>query len=74
MTQESQRAVARVQITIEIPLNQPWGADCPISQVWKQARDQAIGILERLRGRDGQGYSIIGEPTVKAIVVEEQKP
>jgi hypothetical protein len=35
------QAIAKVTMTVEVPLDQPWGDDCTIGQVLKQAKDSA---------------------------------
>ena len=68
--EEKVTTVARVTVTIEISLTQPWGSDCPLDQVWKQARDQAVGIVERLRGN--ASFRIVGDPQVVAVLIPEK--
>lgn len=68
--EEKVSTVARVTVTIEISLTQPWGSDCALDQVWKQARDQAVGIVERMRGN--AGFRIVGDPQVVAVLIPEK--
>lgn len=44
---EEAKAVARVRVTLEIPIASLWGTGCTIEQVYKQAMDAARGILRR---------------------------
>lgn len=79
------RATARVQLTIEIDgEGGVWGAECSLDQVHKQAREGAIGALNRVVSRAGNpeaekqplariAIRIIGEPKVTAILVEEER-
>lgn len=68
--EEKVTTIARVTVTIEINLTQPWGSDCRLDQVWKQARDQAFGIVERLRGHSM--FRIVDEPQVVAVLIPEK--
>jgi hypothetical protein len=64
-------ATARVQIMISIPVPDQWGEDCAFSQVKKQAVDSAVGMIAKGGMRQGTHYTVIGEPIVKAILVED---
>lgn len=44
---------ARVRVTLEINVPGAWGDDCQLSQVYKQAADEAINIL--------RGYFSLGD-------------
>jgi hypothetical protein len=68
-------ATARVRITLDIRLTDSWGNDCSIEQIQKQATASVLGIF---RGRVGvphelTGAAVIGEPTVTAILVEQER-
>jgi hypothetical protein len=39
---------ARVVVTIEMPIDDTWGPDCPQSQVFKQAKESAENRLRQL--------------------------
>ena len=77
------RAKAIVVVTLEIPVGDVWGEDCPVGQVHKQALDSLRGILFRtsIAGNKGTatkptlpaGTRIIGEPKVKQIITEEDR-
>ena len=65
------RASARVQVTVEIPVQGCWGHDAPMEQVYKQAKESALGYLNNaLRA---QSVQLIGEPVVKMVIVEEER-
>ena len=70
--------VARVQVTLEIPVPSGWGADCTLGQVYVQAKDAAVGILRRHfnlgdgavihnHGGDHDDARIVGEPVILGI-------
>lgn len=67
------RAAARVTVTIEIAVPDAWGTDCTVAQVQQQAKKSALGIIERIKQRGYVDYQIVGEPIVRAILVEEQR-
>lgn len=62
---------ARVQVTIDVVVPDTWGADCPMDQIWKQARESALGVLER--GMPRALMQIVGTPKVTAVLVEEER-
>lgn len=68
------RVHATVRIEIEL-VESAWGGDCPLEQVYKQARDGALGRIGRLSRGEIAGPSdirIIGEPIVTAVLVPEK--
>jgi hypothetical protein len=67
------RAAARVTLTVELAVPDAWGPDCQIAQVQKQAKESALGIIERIRQRGHVDYQIVGEPIVRAILIEEER-
>ncbi len=64
-------AVARVTLTIEVDCDSRWGGDCSLGQLLKQGKDEAIGKL-RKAFETTRGVRIVGEPSVRAIITEEQ--
>lgn len=65
------QAAARVTLTVEIRVDDTWGADCQVEQIHRQATESALGILERMRKPDRmRPFTIIGEPKVTAILVD----
>jgi len=74
------RGTAVVTLTVEIDVGSTWGSDCSLEQLMRQARVEAA---EALRGglviNDLTASSatrprharIVGEPRVKAVIVEE---
>jgi hypothetical protein len=58
-------ATARVTLTVEIDIGSTWGDDCKLSQVYDQAKEQAVTAVKNVfQSR----VTIIGVPTVNAIV------
>jgi hypothetical protein len=61
---------ARVQVIVDVDVSDHWGADCPVAQVHKQAKESAvraiksdIATLKRL--------VVVGDPKVTIIFAEE---
>jgi hypothetical protein len=67
---------ATVQLTLEIKVGDSWGGDCAMDQVYKQARDSAVGMInEALRaGKPAlqTRIKIVGTPSISAVVVERK--
>lgn len=64
------KAKARVTINLEISVDSVWGADCPISQIQKQAKDSAKGMLHKLFDKQPD-MKTIGDMKVTAIIIDE---
>lgn len=67
------KATARVQLTVEVSLSQPWGGECNIDQLYDQAARQATEYLARQLRRvegDGNAMRIVGEPRVTGVITE----
>jgi hypothetical protein len=68
-------ARARVQLTLDIFVDDRWGADCDLAQIYKQAEESARGLLRRkLEQEMNRGaLSIVGDLKITAILTEEQR-
>lgn len=65
------QATARVTMTVELRVGGTWGDECDIAQIHKQAAEEAIGILRRMKEPQRVApYTIIGEPIVRAVLVD----
>jgi len=70
-------ATARVQVTLEFHLTQPWGHDCTTGQVFEQAARQAVEDLQRLMShRCNHAPSLpqatlIGQPKALCVLAQE---
>lgn len=62
------KATARVQVTLEVTLSQPWGAECNFAVLQKAAKEDALMRIQKLSGSD---VRIVGTPKVTAVLVEE---
>jgi hypothetical protein len=66
------QATARVTLTVDIEVGSTWGDTCPIAQIHKQATEDALGILRRMKEPNRVApYTIVGEPRVRAILVDK---
>jgi hypothetical protein len=66
-------ARAQVTVTLSIDCGGPWGPDCTVAQVQKQATDHALATLNSLPQQISQGVRIVGEPRVAMIVTEDER-
>ena len=63
-------ATAKVQVTFEFELNQPWGGDCLISQLHEQASREARDRAMRAIAQGMPAARLVGEPKVMGIISE----
>lgn len=70
MGEQKARAVARVTVTLELKVGGTWGSDCKIDQVYKQAKDSAMLLLNQTFDNN-RDVSISGKPKVEAIIIPE---
>ena len=70
-------ATAKVTLTVEVAVSSTWGDDCPISQIHKQAAEEAMNILRNHIGRvPVSGVSritVLPGAKVEAIIVEGKR-
>lgn len=66
------QATARVQLTVEIDAGAPWGEECSIGQLHKQAAEAAqTKLINMLKPGEHGRIKIIGEPKVTGILTEQ---
>lgn len=65
------QARAKVRITLEISLSQPWGGECSIDQVYRQAASNARDEINKIR-EELPTFFIIGEPEIIGIITERK--
>lgn len=63
---------AVVTLTIELTGLGSWGPDCNTEQVYRQAREAAIGRLRRLFKDDPNGVRVVGAMSVKSITTDTE--
>lgn len=65
------QAKARVQITVEVDAGAPWGADCTIDQMYKQAAESArTNLINAIKPGERSILTILGEPKIIGIITE----
>lgn len=60
---------ALVQVTVEVPAGS-WGTGCELSQVYRQASEDAVGKLRRLFEKER--IRIVGVASIKAITTDAE--
>ncbi len=64
-------AKARVQILVEVDAGSPWGDDCSIGQLYKQAAESGKNnLINSLKPGEHGRVIIIGDPKVIGIITE----
>lgn len=64
---------AKVTITVELSNLGSWGPDCMLDQVYRQAREAAVGRLNRAFKEDARHIRILGPVIVEAITTDIEK-
>ena len=59
-----------VNVAVEIHLDDNWGADCSLDQVYKQARESALNIL--MGSKVMVRHAKIIDSKVRSVIAEEQ--
>jgi len=70
------RATAKVQVTIELSLDDAWGEDCTVGQIHKQSCDGARNTLNNklslIKAIESNSLRIIYPIKVTGIIYEQQ--
>lgn len=69
---EKAHAVAKVKLSIEVPLDASWGGDCKLQQVWDQAREAASRIVTTALQKSGLRITVT-ESEVTAILIKDRR-
>ncbi len=65
------KAKARVQMTVEVDAGAPWGAECTIEQMYKQAAESArTNLINALKPGEHGRVHLVGEPKIIGIITE----
>lgn len=64
---------AKVTITLELTSLGSWGPDCKIEQVYSQAREAAIGRLNKVFKDHIKTTQIVGPIIVEAITTDVER-
>lgn len=65
------RAIARVQVTVEVDAA-AWGGDCSIGQLYKQAAEDAVSQIRCACNSSGQRFRLVGTKVLGVITEERQ--
>lgn len=65
------KATARVQITVEVTLDNPWGPDATIADINRTARREAVELVQ-MHFRPEHRVSLFGDAKVIAVIVGEE--
>jgi hypothetical protein len=66
-TEAEPQAQARISLTVEVTLSQPWGGGDTIGNVWKQAASDAVSRLQ-IALQNHPEIRILSEPVVTAVL------
>lgn len=67
------QAVATVTVTMEIRLHQPWGEDCGLPQILKQAKDDAgREVSSLIRGKETTFTNVRIDQTRVSLIESER--
>ena len=64
---------AKVTVTIELSNLGSWGPECTIDQVYRQAREAAIGRLNKVFKDQAASTRILGPVIVAAVTTDLEK-
>lgn len=64
---------AKVTLTLELANLGSWGPDCLLDQVYRQAREAAVGRINRAFKDDNRNIRILGPVIVEAITTDIEK-
>ena len=59
------QAIAKVQITIEVRLSQPWGPEATMAEAYRSAKAEALGRVQALKH-----IEVVDTPVVSIITFE----
>lgn len=66
------RATAVVHLTLRVEVSDSWGGDCPTEQVFRQARESAVNMINNALYRDRDQMrttiKIVGTPHIETVI------
>lgn len=67
-------ASAIVTVTVEVRANSSWGPDCSVSQVHRQAAEEAVNSVRNALRHAGYSdrMKVVGDPEIKTVIVERE--
>ena len=81
VSEDRNQATARVRITLDIPLEQPWSGEEKVDQVFAAASRSAQQIVSRALTQKAEGTTaplfprgtrVLGEPEVRCVIAERK--
>jgi len=66
------KCIAKVNVTIQISLSQPWDPQATLEQLYKQSKEDAMKKIKQLLAVTGDEISIISDPKSIAILSREE--
>jgi len=73
MAESNTRATAIVTVTVSVVLDQPWGGECTLGQIQKQARQEAEDRLRYIAKDLAAQRITVGDVRGIRIVLNEEK-
>jgi hypothetical protein len=64
---------AKVTLTLELENLGSWGPECQLDQVYRQAREAAVGRINRAFKDDNRNIRILGPVIIEAITTDVEK-
>lgn len=65
-------ATAEIHLTLRVKVDSTWGGDCPAEQIFRQARREAVSMIETALYRDRENLrtkiAIVGTPELRTII------
>ncbi|MNR53014.1 hypothetical protein D3C85_1729550 [compost metagenome] len=66
------QATAEIQLTLRIKVDGTWGGDCPAEQIFRQARAEAVNMINNALFRDRESLrnkiAIVGTPEILTVI------
>jgi len=66
------KSKAKIEVNVEVQLNDSWSPDCTLSIIQEQAKRSALNKLQHVFGKRKDIF-IIGEPKITVILIEEEQ-
>ena len=62
--------IARVRVTVEVTLTQPWPPEATVEEVHRRAEREALEAVSRL---DGHPFALVGTPHVEVVTTSRAR-
>lgn len=69
------KATAIVHVVVEVTLSQPWGPDCTVGQVYRQATGDALDAVRMVleKAKAGAPMRIVEASSTQVRIAEEEQ-